>query len=206
MINRVVIALSLLLGSCTTLSGIYLDGAEIVKSSYLITNGETTRTSNWALARQTHFYLARNNELSELNSLNSDVLTDLLAQGIRSSFRRPTIGMLPESLTQALASADKFVTDFLIFPSVIAWDDRASTWTESLEALRASSNAESRSAFGLDRVGLQLIIMHAASGEVVDIVRLESSSGVLTLYEDSPDKVVLPLIKSFFADLVAASG
>lgn len=206
MLSRLVLVFFILLAGCTSLSELYLESADLVKSSYLFTTGETTRSSQWVLARETHFYLARNNELTEINFLHSDALTAAISEAIRYSFRHATVGMLPESLPQALRSADRNAADFLLFPSIMVWDDRASTWTETFDALRYNSNADIRTGFGLDKTRLQLMVVHAATGKTFDVVRIDSSSGVLTLYDDTPDKVVLPVLKSFFASLVAAAG
>lgn len=205
MATRLIIMSFALLAGCTSLSEIYLESRELVKTSYLVTTAETSRSSAWVLARQTHFYLARNNELTELNSLHSAALTEVIAEAIKNNFRHPTVGMLPESLPQALASADSVTADFLVFPNILIWDDRVSTWSETFDSLRYRGSLEA-SEFGLDKTRLQLVVMHAATGKVVDVVRIDSSSGVLTLYEDTPDKVVYPSLKSFFAGLVAASG
>jgi hypothetical protein len=206
MVSRLILLFSMALSGCTSLSKVYLESAELVKSSYLITTGETSRSSQWVLPRGTRFYLARNNVLTELNLKYSDELTAVITAAIGHSFRHAAVGLLPESLPQALASADRLATDFLIFPSIMVWDNSASTWSETFAALRSDNNTQTRPQFGLDSVQLQLVVMHAATGKVFDVVRIDSSSGVLTLYEDTPDKVVLPELKSFFAGLVAASG
>ena len=109
-------------------------------------------------------------------------------------------------MARALASADRVAADFLIFPSIMVWDDRASTWVETFASLRSDGENDASFRIGLDKAQLQLVVMHAASGKVFDVVRIDSHSGLLTLYEDTPGKVVLPSLKSFFAGLVAASG
>ncbi len=205
MATRLIIVSFALLAGCTSLSEVYLQSSELVKNSYLFTTAETSRSSAWVLPRQTHFYLARNSELTELNSLHSQALTEVIAQAIANNFRNPTVGGLPESLAQALTSADAVAADFLVFPSILIWDDRVSTWQETFDSLRYRGSIEVAE-FGLDKTRLQLVVMHAATGKVMDVVRIDSSSGVLTLYEDTPDKVVYPSLKSFFAGLVAASG
>jgi hypothetical protein len=196
----------MMISGCTSLSEVYLESAEIIKTSYLITAGKTTRSSQWVLPRGTRFYLARNNTLTKLNSNHSDELTRSLMEAIEHSFRSATVGLLPESLPQALRSADRLATDFLIFPSILVWDDNVGTWGETFHRLRIGNSTQTDSRFGLDSAQLQLVVLHAATGKVFDVVRIESSGGVLTLYEDTPDKVVLPELKSFFAGLVAASG
>lgn len=194
------------LSGCTTLSELYLQTEELALNSRLLSYGSASRSSRWVLSRESEFYVARNSELTTLNTANSDALTNVIQQAIRASFPQSQVAMLPETLAQARLKADSIGADFLVFPSIIVWNDKIGGWSELYSTLRYDSNGQIVSKFGLDKAQVQIIIVHAATGSVFDVIKLQASSGVLTLYGDSPDSILLPELKSVFADLVAIAG
>ncbi len=204
MLLRFTLLFLIALPSCTTLSELALETDAVAKSSYLVTRTDITRASQWVLAQNTRFYLAINSDHTVANPAHSDRITQSLVHAIGENFAPASIGIKPETLQQAIISANHEAADFVVFPTILDWDDRASTWTEALDILRLETTGEMREGLGFDKLALQLLLVHAQSGKLFDVVRIEGSSGLLTLYEDTPDKVVLGALRSFFASLTAA--
>lgn len=195
--------------ACTSLSELVISARDITMDSNLFRHGSSTRTSRWVLNRDTQFYVARNNRLTELNSTNSDALSVVIQRAISENFALSQVGLLPESFQQALTKADSLGADFLVFPSIVRWDDRVGFGPEVTPQLSYDGNSQISSKFGLDRALVQLMIVHAASGSVLDIIKLEASSGLLTPFSTSrvsPESILLPELQTLFASLVAASS
>lgn len=194
------------LNACSSISEVVILGKEIAMDNSLFTRGSSLRTSRWVLNGDSQFYVARNNTLTELNSANSDALSSVLHLAISENFAMSQIGLLPESFQQALAKADSLGADFLVFPSIVKWEDKAIFGAEETSQRSYESNKQPSSKFGLDRALVQLMIVHASSGSILDVVKLEASSGLLTPLRPrrvSPESILLPELQTLFASLVA---
>lgn len=194
------------LQACTTSTEIALALSEIGAGNPLLGNGNFSRGNNLLLARDTGFYLARNSQLTSLNSANSDALTDIVHFAISQNFSLTQVGMMPESYDQALARASALNADFLVFPTIAVWDSRVGGKRESMDQLSAGLTVNSGENFGLDQGQVQLMIVHAVTGTVFDIINLEAKAGYLTTYNSSPESVLLPQLQTLFASLVAKAG
>lgn len=196
------------LTACTSLSETVISARDFTMGSSLFSHGSSTRTSRWVLKRDSQFYVARNNRLTELNSINSDALSIVIQRAISENFALSRVGLLPESFQQALAKADSLGADYLVFPSIVKWNDRVGFGPEVTPQLSYDANSQISSKFGLDRALVQLMIVHAASGSVMDVIKLEASSGLLTPFSTSrvsPESILLPELQTLFASLVAAN-
>lgn len=194
------------ISACTSISEVVISGRDIAMDNNLFTHGSSSRTSRWVLSGDSQFYIARNNKLTELNSTNSDALSTVLHLAVSENFAQSYIGLLPESFEQALTKADSLGADYLLFPSIVKWDDKVVFGAEESSQLSYDTNSQISSKFGLDRALVQLMIVHAASGSIVDVVKLEASSGLLTPLRPrkvSPESILLPELQTLFASLVA---
>lgn len=196
----------LVLGGCTTATELALTASEIAKGNPLISNGSFSRGQNWLLARDTGFYLARNSQLTSLNSANSEALTNVIHFAISQNFSLPQVGMMPESYGQALARAAALEADFLVFPTIAVWDSRVGGKRDSGNQSEAGLNVTKGGTFGLDKAQVQLMIVHAGTGTVFDIINLKAQAGYLTTYNSSPESILLPQLQSLFGNLVAKAG
>jgi hypothetical protein len=197
------------LSACTSISESVISGRDIGMDSSLFSRGSSSRTSRWVLSRDSQFYIARNNKLTALNSANSDALSAVIEQAISENFALSQIGLLPESFQQALEKADSLGADFLVFPSIVKWDDKVGFGTEVATKYSYDASTQISSKFGLDRALVQLMIVHASTGSVFDVIRLEASSGLLTPFGTrtiNPQSILLPELQTLFAGLVAITG
>jgi len=88
-----------------------------------------------------------------------------------------SIATVSEDTATAIASARAGGYDYLIYPQILHWEDRATEW--SLKP---------------DRVSVKLTVMEAASGRVVDSGVIEGRSGLATIGGDHPqDLLATPL-------------
>lgn len=202
---RLCLLILLSASGCTTLSEIAIDSKQLVQESHLFSRGDSARTSGWVMSRGAQFYIARNNQLTTLNSANSDVLTNTIQRAIADSFPVSYVAMLPESYRQALARASSLRADFLVYPSISSWDDRVGLATELVSRFSDVANSEISPKFGLDRAQVQLMIVHANSGAVFDVIKLKASSGLLSPYNKSPESILLPELRTLFSSLLATA-
>ena len=197
------------LSACTSISESVISGRNIAMDNSLFSRGSSSRTSRWVLSRDSQFYIARNNKLTALNSANSDALSVVIGQAISENFALSQIGLLPESFQQALEKADSLGADFLVFPSIVKWDDKVGFGTAVASKYSYDVSTQISSKFGLDRALVQLMIVHASTGSVFDVIRLEASSGLLTPFSSrtiNPQSILLPELQTLFAGLVAITG
>lgn len=192
--------ISPLLG-CSSLNSAYQESRELFEASQLLGNGEVTRDSNWVIPAQSSFYVARSNHLSSSNPEHANVLIQLLETAIGNSFSGVRIGLFPESADFALRSAQRAGSNYVVYPRLLRWDDRLGTWSEIMTSLRQDSNQDIVDGFGLDQALVQLIIIDANSGKQVDLARIESASGWLSLYGDDPATILLPSLMEYFSSL-----
>ena len=101
----------------------------------------------------------------------------------------------------AQSSANLKQLDYLVYPKIFLWRDTPGTWTEIGQLLRGSSSTVIVNEFGLNKVMLQLVLLESSTGQVIDIASIESQSGLLTLYEESPDSLLVTGVGQYFQSL-----
>ncbi len=186
---------------CTSLNSVYQESRELFEASKLLGTGEVVRDTNWVIPAHSSFYVARSNHLSNSNPEHANALIGLLETAISNSFSGVRIGLFPESTDFALRSAQRAGSNYVVYPRLLRWDDRLGTWTEVMTSLRQDSNEDIVAGFGLDQALVQLIIIDANSGKQVDLARIESGSGWLSLYGDNPATILLPSLMEYFSSL-----
>jgi hypothetical protein len=190
------------LNACTSISEIVISGRDAAIKSSWFSHGSSSRSNRLVLSPDSQFYIARNSMLTKLNSANSDALSAVLKLAISENFPQSQIGLLPESFQQALTKAGSLGAHYLLFPSIIEWEDRPGARTEHALQPSYDTNSQITPKFGLDRALVQLMIVHVVSGSVMDVIKLEASSGFLSSSSNSTESVLLPQLQTLFASLV----
>lgn len=203
---RLIILLPLLLSSCTGLNSIYYQGHQVAQAIGVAPLSKIERNERWVLPRDTRFYLAKNNVLSEYSGDNAIALSRLVERSMSQHFGLIRQGLYPESLENSLASAQMAGSQFVVYPRILRWDNKHGTWSEIFYALRNDSNEDIVAGFGLDRAAVQIIIIDVSSGEMMDFVQVEAGSGLFGLYGDTPDSLISSALSSYFAQIALVKG
>ena len=194
-------ALALTLNSCGSMNAAWQESRQLFEASQLLTTTEIRRESRWVIPAHTSFYIARSQHISSVSPEHANTLTTLLETAVSNNFNGVRIGLFPESPDYALRSAQRAGSNYVVYPRLLRWDDRLGSWTEILGSLRQDSNEEIVASVGLDQALVQLIIADTMSGKQVDIARIESGSGWLSLYGDKPATILLPGLLEYFDSL-----
>ena len=206
--------------SCTGIQMLYNDGLAISGQVGLGTEHHVARNGHWVLPQDTSFYVAMSgiNELliqsppvvavGELSteamdaSTPPDHVSDLLLNEIGLRFPRVMRAGQAESLYDARQSALNIGLDYVVYPRLLLWEDTAGTWSEIADTLRYSEAPVLLNGFGLDRARLQLTVLETTSGRIMDVVAIDSRGGVLTLYEETPQRLLASAVGRYVDSLV----
>jgi hypothetical protein len=107
-----------------------------------------------------------------------------VSQLIMTSFSKHTanikVGNDVQSNVQAIAYSKTNNYDFLILPTILAWEDRATEWS------------------GIpDQVSVKIEVIHAASGKSMSSGIIHGKSGISTLGGDHPQDLLSDPIKEY---------
>lgn len=69
-------------------------------------------------------------------------------------------------------------------------------------ALRHRKATDMGAAFGLDRARLQLTLLDATSGRILDVVTIDTRAGVINLYEENPQRLLASAVGRYVDSLV----
>jgi hypothetical protein len=131
-----------------------------------------------------------------------DSLSLLLTGEVRRQFPRVLRAERSETLFDARQSAVRNRIDFVIFPRILLWEDTVGTWRELADTLRHRTGQELQDAFGLDRARIQLTVLDVTTGRVVDVVAIDTRAGLLGLYRDAPDRLLVAALGRYVDSLV----
>ncbi len=206
------------LTACAHVHHLYNQGLAVTGASGLISHHAIERNGHWVLGQDTSFYVALSGladlEAAVLNTTPEDVpgqtprdqvedqVADLIALEISRQFPRVLRAQGTESLFDARQSAMAQRIDFVVYPRVYLWEDTAGTWTEIANALRYRATEDIGNAFGFDRARLQLTLLDATSGSILDVVSIETRAGLLSLYEESPERLLVSAVGQYVDSLV----
>lgn len=204
------------LSACGHVQHLYNQGLSATGATGLIPDHRVNRNSNWVLGPDTSFYVA----LSGLAAIQDAVLNhdsavvqpgalyvedqvaDLLANQIGRQFPRVMRASDTETLFDARQSALANRIDFVIYPRVYVWEDTVGTWSELANTLRYRKGTDMGAAFGLDRARLQLTLLDASSGRILDVVNIDTRAGVINLYEENPQRLLASAVGRYVNSLV----
>lgn len=211
-----------LLAACSnvqTLRGevhhIYNEGLALTSGAGLLADHAVERSSHWVLSQDVSFYIALSG-LEQFPILRptapddiplalptpDDSLSIMLAGEVRRQFPRVLRAERSETLFDARQSATRNRIDFVIYPRILLWEDTIGTWTEMADTLRYRDGKELQEAFGLDRARIQLTVLDTTTGRVVDVVSINTRAGLLSLYEETPDRLIVTALGRYVDSLV----
>jgi len=194
---------------------IYNEGLSLTSSAGLFADHDITRSSHWVLSQDVSFYVALSG-LEEFPTLRptgpddipiaqatpDDRLSILLSAEVRRQFPRVLRAERTETLFDARQTAILNRIDFVMYPRVQLWEDTVGTWTEIADTLRYRSGQEVHDAFGLDRARIQLTVLDTTTGRIVDVVSINTRAGILGLYEETPDRLLVAALGRYVDSLV----
>lgn len=204
------------LSACGHVQHLYNQGIAATGATGLIPNHRVERNTNWVLGQDTSFYVALSGlaamQEAVLNHDNAvvepgafyveDQVADLLANQISRQFPRVMRASGTETLFDARQSALENRIDFVIYPRVYVWEDTVGTWSELANSLRYRKATDMGAAFGLDRAQLQLTLLDASSGRILDVVTIDTRAGVINLYEENPQRLLASAVGRYVDSLV----
>ncbi|HTG45964.1 MAG TPA: DUF4823 domain-containing protein [Verrucomicrobiae bacterium] len=99
------------------------------------------------------------------------------AQALFVAFNRYTksvyLGKFPESTTEALDSARKFNAEYLVYPNIVKWEDRATEWSGRR-----------------DRLSLKVDLIDLSTSTIVFSREIEATGKWMTDGGDSPNDLL----------------
>ena len=195
----------LILNACSTVHMAMTESRGLLEAGKMVPAAGFQRSSRWTLPANAHVYLARNGYMNSSQPGAGAALTDALERSLQANFAQVRVGIYPESVEASMRTASMTAHQYLVYPHLLVWDDRNSTWTEIFSSLRNQSNEQIVEGIGLDRVSLKLTIYDVTTGNQIDRVQIEASSGLLGMYGDKPPQLLAPALNSYFSALVAQS-
>ena len=194
-----------LLTACGTVHTALTESRGMLESSRLVSAAEITRSSRWTLPANAHVYLARNSHLDTARAGAGAALTDTLQNALQANFSQVRVGIYPESVEASMRTAAMTGHQYMVYPHLLVWDDKNSTWTEIVNSLRTQSNQQIVDGIGLDKVSLKLTIYDVNTGNQVDRVQIDAAGGLIGMHGDQPPILLAPVLDSYFSALVAQS-
>jgi len=203
--------------SCTNMQSLWLDGLAVSSQTGLTPEHHIQRNGHWVLPQNTSFYVAQGDipDLDVLRPLatppdqepvdnpwDPDHLGALLAREVARHFPLVLRAERSESLFAALQSAQQHGIDYVLYPRMQHWQDGAGTWTEVADSIRYRESIEVGDTIGLDRARLQLTLLETSSGRIVDVVSIETRGGVLTVYGENPQGLLVAAVGRYVDSLV----
>lgn len=180
-------AIVLLLSACTT-QYTAKRANEFYEGSGMGATHKISRTQNWVLNSSSQIYLAAPRTSAGLNSQQQAIqqqLTQNLGRNLEQHFAEVKLGHSGLSFEAALEEARSNHSAYLIYPRLLGLQDRMSSVEEIDDEFY-----DDEKTLGFDRLALQLQIYNALTGEFLDRVNIESRSGWLAIYSNSPTELM----------------
>lgn len=194
---------------------IYNQGLALTSGAGIVADHSVDRSAHWVLSQDVSFYVALSGleqfpvlrptapgDLPLTQPVPDDSLSAILAGEVRRQFPRVLRAERTETLFDARQSAARNRIDFVIYPRILLWEDTIGTWTELVDTLRYRERNEIQEAFGLDRARIQLTVLDTTSGRIVDVVAIQTRAGVLGLYEETPDRLLVAALGRYVDSLI----
>jgi hypothetical protein len=161
-----------------------LGGCQSSAPSYHI----SPRGDRGVLASGASVYVALAGDGEDIRFLNYEGSGRWTTESIASALPNTAIttGAREETLTQAVESARRLGLDYVVYPRILLWEDRAGETT------------------GLpDRVAIQILVVEAASGESIDRRIVEATSGAYALRADHPQDLIEGAVRTWTEAVVS---
>lgn len=176
---------------CSNLNRVYHDGVRAGEQLGLSRVIDVDRRGNWVLPVQTRIHVAAGDEYTaDLDYSLGEVLTRTLGR----HFPRVIFGEAPGSLELAQDQARANQADYLLYPTLLVWQDADNSWSSLSE--RFVGSLERR------RTRLQLALLDVRAGTVVDTVLIDARSGLMSFSSGSATHLMDDAIERY-ADSLA---
>lgn len=120
-----------------------------------------------------HYYAGSGKMLSQ--TIKSELVTTL---------NNVVIAKVPEGYDTALDFASSRKFDYLVYPTILHWEDRATEWSAKP-----------------DKVKVKIVVVDVKSGAVVKSGIIDGKSGIATFGGDKPQDLLPLPTKEFFAGM-----
>lgn len=130
--------------------------------------------------------LSQDGQYGNQHYSGSGMMVSQIVKGeLASSLNNVTIANSPEDYNSALnfAAGKKF--DYLVFPTILHWEDRATEWS-----------AKS------DKVKVKIVVVDLKSGSVVKSGIIDGQSGLATFGGDKPQDLLPEPTSEFFSSML----
>ncbi|UPQ89698.1 DUF4823 domain-containing protein [Vibrio sinaloensis] len=113
------------------------------------------------------------------------MLSQTIKSELATTLNNVVIAKVPEDYNTALDFASSRKFDYLVYPTILHWEDRATEWSAKP-----------------DKVEVKIVVVDAKSGAVVKSGIIDGKSGIATFGGDKPQDLLPLPIKEFFTDML----
>ncbi len=184
----------LVLNACANVVDNYQKGKQIISALGITDNHRVNRSSHWVVKLDSSFYVATP-VMPNVDA--AEKIARTIKTVMTGYFAHVQGGEHAESMSYAHDTAKQFNVDYLVYPRILVWQDSLGTWTEIRDAMREMNSEELEKNFARDRAMLQLSLIEVTSGRLIDIASIESLSGLLTLYDNNPEKMMATALHEY---------
>lgn len=146
------------------------------------------QTRSTSIARSESFYVSVPKDGafgSRLYIRSGDMTTDAIFSALARKGVRAERGAVLESISAGIDATRARGLSFLVFPTILHWEDRATEWSSKP-----------------DRVEVKIDVVEAATGSTVDTVLICGVSGIATLGGDHPQDLLPNPIAKYLDELI----
>lgn len=113
------------------------------------------------------------------------ITTTIIRHALQKNMQKAVVATRVEDMEQALQTARQGGFDYLVLPTILHWEDRATEWN-----------------FMRDKVQVQIELVDVFSGQVETSAIIEGKSGVATLGGDHPQDLLPEPISEYLQTLL----
>ena len=205
-IQKLVVYFSIILLSACTQSYTKSIVREFIgQSSDASTRHSVRRTSDWVMSVSTKITVAQTTHSHWSTLKNYNRAHHSLNQSLKDEFAHVfpfTRVIETSSFEQALSSAKLLSSlgqsDVLIIPQILVFEDNLNSFAEINEGTNIHPGKKVKS----DSIQVQLSVYQSYDGQLIDVVRIESSKGVARKSKQSPDALFTPDISEYLQRIV----
>jgi hypothetical protein len=139
------------------------------------------------ISGQSSFYVALPSD-GNYGQIKYDESGSMTTQSIQSALLRHTravnVAGKVEKYDVALKSAKSTGVDYLIYPTILHWEDRATEWN-----------------FLSDKINIKIEVTDVLSGQVEDTAFIDGESGMATFGGDHPQDLLAKPVSEYIAKL-----
>ena len=151
--------------------------------SHLVSRVESSETVRLTSGNRFYVAVPKDGMYGRKTYAGSGLMTaQIVSSSLQRRVRSVVVAPAHQSFDMALKRAGAGNSDYLVYPTILEWEDRATEWS----ALP-------------DRVAVKIEIIRVDTGESVDSVVISGKSGLATLGGDHPQDLLPRPIEEYFA-------